>query len=171
MLCRTVFQASSTVLPTLIYSNTISKPNFSLENLLSLYGIVIVPGCFCKWHYADPCIITSIIIIIKILQLYGVDVCGLLGGRYKSWKRRWFILNDNCLYYFQFTTVSSPLTHPVLTLRMMSMSLCLELIISLRPFIIVDFLLAEASVGRLDYTRVKLCGRFVLLVKTCAVYL
>ena len=27
------------------------------------------------------------------------------GGRYKSWKRRWFILNDSCLYYFQFTTV------------------------------------------------------------------
>ena len=26
------------------------------------------------------------------------------GGRYKSWKRRWFILNDNCLYYFEFTT-------------------------------------------------------------------
>jgi len=29
------------------------------------------------------------------------------GGRYKNWKRRWFILNDSCLYYFQFTTVSS----------------------------------------------------------------
>ena len=28
------------------------------------------------------------------------------GGRYKNWKRRWFILNDNCLYYFQYTTVS-----------------------------------------------------------------
>ncbi|UYV64043.1 CYTH1 [Cordylochernes scorpioides] len=27
------------------------------------------------------------------------------GGRYKSWKRRWFILNDNCLYYFEYTTV------------------------------------------------------------------
>jgi hypothetical protein len=26
------------------------------------------------------------------------------GGRYKTWKRRWFILNDNCLYYFEFTT-------------------------------------------------------------------
>lgn len=30
------------------------------------------------------------------------------GGRYKSWKRRWFILNDNCLYYFQFTTDKEP---------------------------------------------------------------
>ena len=28
--------------------------------------------------------------------------------RYKSWKRRWFILNDNCLYYFEFTTDKEP---------------------------------------------------------------
>ncbi|KAM9818767.1 cytohesin-4-like isoform X1 [Syngnathus typhle] len=27
-----------------------------------------------------------------------------LGGRVKTWKRRWFILTDNCLYYFEFTT-------------------------------------------------------------------
>lgn len=31
-----------------------------------------------------------------------------LGGRYKSWKRRWFILNDNCLYYFEYTTDKEP---------------------------------------------------------------
>ncbi|XP_021358776.1 cytohesin-1-like isoform X1 [Mizuhopecten yessoensis] len=31
-----------------------------------------------------------------------------LSGRYRSWKRRWFILNDNCLYYFQFTTDKEP---------------------------------------------------------------
>ena len=30
------------------------------------------------------------------------------GGRVKSWKRRWFILNDNCLYYFEFTTDKEP---------------------------------------------------------------
>lgn len=30
------------------------------------------------------------------------------GGRYKTWKRRWFILNDNCLYYFQYTTDKEP---------------------------------------------------------------
>ena len=28
--------------------------------------------------------------------------------RYKSWKRRWFILNDNCFYYFEFTTDKEP---------------------------------------------------------------
>ena len=28
------------------------------------------------------------------------------GGRYRNWRRRWFILKSNCLYYFEFTTVS-----------------------------------------------------------------
>lgn len=34
----------------------------------------------------------------------------LEGGRVKTWKRRWFILTDSCLYYFEYTTVSSCLS-------------------------------------------------------------
>ncbi len=30
------------------------------------------------------------------------------GGRYKTWKRRWFILNDGCLYYFEYTADKEP---------------------------------------------------------------
>ncbi|KAM4652893.1 cytohesin-4 [Discoglossus pictus] len=32
-----------------------------------------------------------------------------MGGRVKTWKKRWFILKDNCLYYFEFTTDKEPL--------------------------------------------------------------
>jgi hypothetical protein len=36
----------------------------------------------------------------------------LPGGRVKTWKRRWFILTDNCLYYFEYTTVSAGCVWP-----------------------------------------------------------
>ncbi|XP_055754076.1 cytohesin-3-like isoform X1 [Salvelinus fontinalis] len=32
-----------------------------------------------------------------------------MGGRVKTWKRRWFILTDSCLYYFEYTTDKDPI--------------------------------------------------------------
>uniref|UniRef100_A0A3B4AD10 PH domain-containing protein n=1 Tax=Periophthalmus magnuspinnatus TaxID=409849 RepID=A0A3B4AD10_9GOBI len=32
-----------------------------------------------------------------------------IGGRVKTWKRRWFILTDSCLYYFKYTTDKDPI--------------------------------------------------------------
>ncbi|XP_003965052.1 cytohesin-4-like isoform X1 [Takifugu rubripes] len=32
-----------------------------------------------------------------------------MGGRVKTWKRRWFILTDSCLYYFEYTTDQDPI--------------------------------------------------------------
>ncbi|XP_026215916.1 cytohesin-3 [Anabas testudineus] len=31
------------------------------------------------------------------------------GGQIKTWKRRWFILTDSCLYYFEYTTDKDPI--------------------------------------------------------------
>lgn len=44
------------------------------------------------------------------------------GGRYKNWKRRWFILNDNCLYYFEYTTDKEP--KGIIPLENISVRLC-----------------------------------------------
>lgn len=44
--------------------------------------------------------------VITEISLMSLLLCPLTGGRVKTWKRRWFILTDNCLYYFEYTTVS-----------------------------------------------------------------
>lgn len=46
-----------------------------------------------------------------MLTFFNPDREGWLwkqGSRYKNWKRRWFILNDKCLYYFEYTTDKEP---------------------------------------------------------------
>lgn len=30
---------------------------------------------------------------------------GILGGRVRNWKRRWFVITDGCLFYFETRTV------------------------------------------------------------------
>lgn len=46
-----------------------------------------------------------------MLTFFNPDREGWLwkqGSLYKGWKRRWFILNDKCLYYFEYTTDKEP---------------------------------------------------------------
>lgn len=46
-----------------------------------------------------------------MLTFFNPDREGWLwkqGSRYGGWKRRWFILNDKCLYYFEYTTDKEP---------------------------------------------------------------
>jgi len=45
------------------------------------------------------------------VTFFNPDIEGWLykqGGRYKTWKRRWFILKDGCLYYFEYTPEKEP---------------------------------------------------------------
>ncbi len=55
------------------------------ENILTLhsacFSMVIISWYL--WHF--------------ILRIFFLQQ----GGRVKSWKKRWFVLNDNCLYYFK----------------------------------------------------------------------
>uniref|UniRef100_A0A673N629 Cytohesin 4a n=1 Tax=Sinocyclocheilus rhinocerous TaxID=307959 RepID=A0A673N629_9TELE len=46
--------------------------------------------------------------LIKIDKKDIYNVTKGFGGRIKTWKRRWFILTDGCLYYFQYTTDQEP---------------------------------------------------------------
>ncbi|XP_067928012.1 cytohesin-1-like [Watersipora subatra] len=46
------------------------------------------------------------------------------GGRYRNWKRRWFILADKCLYYFEYTTDKEP--RGIIPLESLSVRECAE---------------------------------------------
>ncbi|TRY87819.1 hypothetical protein DNTS_015722 [Danionella cerebrum] len=81
--------------------------------------------CSCNsgvFQSTDTCYILSFAIIMLNTSLHNPNVKDKTtlerfismnrginnGGRIKTWKRRWFILTDSCLYYFQYTTDQEP---------------------------------------------------------------
>ena len=62
----------------------------------------------------------------------GAIVVVFVGGKHKSWKKRWFILSDNCLYYFKSPKVSFPLSYLkcLLSAKLHYLLILLSLIVS-----------------------------------------
>ena len=78
-----------------LYSLSSSTPN------RASYLFLAIPG-------QGECLYSEEIINVKyVLKRIHTHII-LQIFRVKSWKRRWFILNDNCLYYFEFTTDKEP---------------------------------------------------------------
>ena len=46
------------------------------------------------------------------------------GGKHKSWCKRWFILSDNCLYYFKSPNVSMDVPSVCLSVLLLISSMC-----------------------------------------------
>lgn len=83
---------------TIVFLFSIMKKNF-----LSFYCFIQFHCFYHMYRYVSVCLyMYGCVTILLLLITFFFN----LGGRYKSWKRRWFILNDNCLYYFEYTTVS-----------------------------------------------------------------
>ena len=49
-----------------------------------------------------------LLILFTIENIIIIIILVIQGGSWKNWKRRWFVLNDRCLYYFQHTAENVP---------------------------------------------------------------
>ena len=67
--------------------------------------------CVLSLHFLPAtalfCSLSYSAILCSLQVIYNSCLVCHTGGRVKTWKRRWFILTDNCLYYFEYTTVSN----------------------------------------------------------------
>ena len=52
------------------------------------------------------CVCVCVCVCVRVCVYAWPPLCSSKGGKHKTWKKRWFILTENCLYYFKSPNVS-----------------------------------------------------------------